>query len=379
MRFQTAIILFYASIGVKEGRPFRFIFPNMIRMESKPTRPEVRKHWSSNRWLLTPILFLTCSCSLPSWWGWPPWVGLGFVPKNLPRLRYCGGRRAHGQARKGGCRQSQTNVGVTGKTASKPKRSSRAKGVPRIRPERPLRSRPRRVRARESPKLPKQGPAKKTPRKAVRKKESPNDEMRSHGSCFSLFWSGCRCSFRNGQPESLLADGVLCMTGSFVAGVLTLLQAIDSPDHEVSYVFGGWIIDSFPRGVGIEFRADLMAALITLIVLGVVCALRFMQSSGRARDTGKEHFSSPFPSPNNRTGRDLHDRGCLQLLLIEVAALTGYGLIAMGGNGRCSHFQLRILGTIGASLYLLGVGTSTSRPVRSIWLESMKSLLPVTL
>ena len=53
--------------------------------------------------------------------------------------------------------------------------------------------------------------------------------------------------------------GVLCMTGSFVAGVLTLLQAIDSPDHEVSYVFGGWIIDSFPRGVGIEFRADLMA------------------------------------------------------------------------------------------------------------------------
>ena len=44
-------------------------------------------------------------------------------------------------------------------------------------------------------------------------------------------------------------------------------------------------------------------------------------------------------------------------VLIEVAALTGYGLIAMGSNrAAAATFNYLILGTIGASLYLLGVG-----------------------
>ena len=42
---------------------------------------------------------------------------------------------------------------------------------------------------------------------------------------------------------------------------------------------------------------------------------------------------------------------------IEVAALTGYGLIAMGNKrAAAATFNYVILGTIGASLYLLGVG-----------------------
>ena len=44
-------------------------------------------------------------------------------------------------------------------------------------------------------------------------------------------------------------------------------------------------------------------------------------------------------------------------VLIEVAALTGYGLIAIGSNrAAAATFNYLILGTIGASLYLLGVG-----------------------
>ena len=37
----------------------------------------------------------------------------------------------------------------------------------------------------------------------------------------------------------------------------TLRQAMSSSEHEVSYLLGGWTFDLFPRGVGIEFRADL--------------------------------------------------------------------------------------------------------------------------
>ena len=55
---------------------------------------------------------------------------------------------------------------------------------------------------------------------------------------------------------------VLSMAGAFWAGVETLRQAMHSANHEVSYILGGWTLDFFPRGVGIEFRADLLASLI---------------------------------------------------------------------------------------------------------------------
>ena len=29
---------------------------------------------------------------------------------------------------------------------------------------------------------------------------------------------------------------------------------MNSPEHEVSYILGGWTLDLFPRGVGIEFQ-----------------------------------------------------------------------------------------------------------------------------
>ena len=62
---------------------------------------------------------------------------------------------------------------------------------------------------------------------------------------------------------------VLSMAGATWAGVETLLQAVASPQAEVSYILGGWTLDLFPRGVGIEFRADLLGGLIALVVLGV--------------------------------------------------------------------------------------------------------------
>ena len=62
---------------------------------------------------------------------------------------------------------------------------------------------------------------------------------------------------------------VLSMAGATWAGIETLLQAISSPHAEISYILGGWTLDLFPRGVGIEFRADLLGGLIALVVLGV--------------------------------------------------------------------------------------------------------------
>jgi len=177
---------------------------------------------------------------------------------------------------------------------------------------------------------------------------------------FPLFGAVAAALFGMGNRKVCWPIGVLCMTGSFVAGVFTLLQAIDSPDHEVSYVFGGWIIDSFPRGVGIEFRADLMAALITLIVLGVgLCVAVYAKLPVEQETPGKEHFFYPLflLQITGLAGICMTGDAFNLYVLIEVAALTGYGLIAMGGKrAAAATFNYVILGTIGASLYLLGVG-----------------------
>jgi multicomponent Na+:H+ antiporter subunit D len=153
---------------------------------------------------------------------------------------------------------------------------------------------------------------------------------------------------------------VLSMVGACWAGIQTLLQAIKSPKHEVSYLLGGWTLDLFPRGVGIEFRADLLAALIALVVLGVGLIVTIYSKIPVEKETpNKEtiYYSLMLLQITGLAGICLTGDAFNLYVLIEVAALTGYGLIAIGSNrAAAATFNYLILGTIGASLYLLGVG-----------------------
>jgi multicomponent Na+:H+ antiporter subunit D len=153
---------------------------------------------------------------------------------------------------------------------------------------------------------------------------------------------------------------VLAMAGACWAGVETLMQAIGSRSHEVSYILGGWTLDSYPRGVGIEFRADLLGALITLIVLGVgllVAIYSKLPVKEELDGKGPLFYSLFLLQVTGLAGICLTGDAFNLYVLIEVAALTGYGLIAMGSNrAAAATFNYVILGTIGASLYLLGVG-----------------------
>ena len=153
---------------------------------------------------------------------------------------------------------------------------------------------------------------------------------------------------------------ILSMVFSVWASVHTLFQAIESPIHEISYILGGWSLDLFPRGVGIEFRADLLGALITLVVTGVGLIVTLYSKVPVQRETpGKEpmFYALFILQIAGLAGIALTGDAFNLYVLIEVAALTGYGLIAMGTNrAAAATFNYIILGTIGASLYLLGVG-----------------------
>ena len=153
---------------------------------------------------------------------------------------------------------------------------------------------------------------------------------------------------------------ILSMVLSVWASVQTLLQAIQSPVHEISYILGGWSLDLFPRGVGIEFRADLLGGLITLVVTGVGLIVALYSKVPVQRETpGKEpmYYALFLLQIAGLAGIALTGDAFNLYVLIEVAALTGYGLIALGTNrAAAATFNYIILGTIGASLYLLGVG-----------------------
>jgi multicomponent Na+:H+ antiporter subunit D len=123
---------------------------------------------------------------------------------------------------------------------------------------------------------------------------------------------------------------------------------------EVRYVFSGWTVP-----LGIEWVADGLASII-LVLLSVLGLLGVV-------------FTGPT-SPKALGGRIVHYYTLILLLLsalvgivftrdlfnlfvfLEVAAISSYALVGVaGGRALFAAFRYLILGTLGASLYLLGV------------------------
>jgi multicomponent Na+:H+ antiporter subunit D len=123
---------------------------------------------------------------------------------------------------------------------------------------------------------------------------------------------------------------------------------------EVRYVFSGWAVP-----LGIEWVADGLASII-LVLLSALGLLGVM-------------FAGPT-TPNALGGRIVHFYTLILLLVsaltgivfagdlfnlfvfLEVAAISSYALVGVaGGRALFAAFRYLILGTLGASLYLLGV------------------------
>ena len=177
---------------------------------------------------------------------------------------------------------------------------------------------------------------------------------------FPLFGSVACAILGMGNKKICYPIAVLSMAGSLWGGIETLRQVIASEVHTVSYIFGGWTLDKYPRGVGIEFHADILGILITLVVLGVGLIVSIYSKLPVQDETPNKEplfYTLFLLQITGLAGICLTGDAFNLYVLIEVAALTGYGLIAMGSKrAAAATFNYVILGTIGASLYLLGVG-----------------------
>ncbi len=150
---------------------------------------------------------------------------------------------------------------------------------------------------------------------------------------------------------------VLCtLFASAVCAVMQLVQVVRG-GSALHYWLGGW-----KPPYGIEFVIDGINAPIILLVAGI----SFLTAL----------YSSPFEETAThdplRVNVYYTTLACLAIGLLgmastgdafnlyvfmEITALAGYGLIAAGeGKGPIAAFRYLLTGTIGASMYLLGVG-----------------------
>lgn len=149
-----------------------------------------------------------------------------------------------------------------------------------------------------------------------------------------------------------LPISVTVLAAMVLVSILNLHNVIHH--GEVRYVFSGWTVP-----LGIEWVADGLASVISMVLsalglLGVV-------------------FTIPT-SPKDLGGRIVHYYTLILLLIsaltgivfagdlfnlfvfLEVAAISSYALVGLaGGRALFAAFRYLILGTLGASLYLLGV------------------------
>ena len=146
---------------------------------------------------------------------------------------------------------------------------------------------------------------------------------------------------------------VLAMLGSFVACVITLQQIMGT--GTISYRLGGW-----PPPFGIEYVIDHFngLVLVTVSFVSLLAAIFAKQSVEQELPHKMVQFYTLFVLlVTGLLGMTVTGDAFNLYVLLEIAALTGYALIALGDNrALVAGFNYVILGTIGASFYLLGVG-----------------------
>ena len=183
---------------------------------------------------------------------------------------------------------------------------------------------------------------------------------------FFIFFSGWWVK-RAGFP---LAIGALSCCVLLSIGILNSVLSHGT----IEYWLGGW-----DPPWGIEYRVDHFNAIMLVLVsvLSLVAAVYAKKTVERELPGKSALFWSLFILLTTGllgiciTG-DLFNL----FVLLEVASLSGYALVAIGkGRATFASFRYLIIGTIGASFYLLGVGylyISTG----SLNMEDLRMLLP---
>ena len=160
-----------------------------------------------------------------------------------------------------------------------------------------------------------------------------------------------------------MRDHRVCLPITIFALVISLAAAVTAGLRAfaigpINYFIAGW---EEPLGIGIVLRIDAINGLI-IIAIAIVAVLTAIFSIRRIGDKDTEktpHFYILYLLLCvGLFGITITGDAFNLFVLVEVSALTSYGLVAIGSSRRCkmAAFHYLIMGTVGASFYLLGVG-----------------------
>jgi len=146
---------------------------------------------------------------------------------------------------------------------------------------------------------------------------------------------------------------LVAVLASAVISALVLPQAVEAP---LSYHFGNW-----PPPIGIEYRVDavngLLALLISMMALVIVPWMR--QSVNQEVPQRQGPFYALFLlAMSGLMGITLTGDAFNVFVFLEISSLSTYALVAHGARrgALLSAFRYLIMGTLGATFYLIGVG-----------------------
>jgi multicomponent Na+:H+ antiporter subunit D len=140
----------------------------------------------------------------------------------------------------------------------------------------------------------------------------------------------------------------------FIAGGLLWQVLTDGP---ISYHLGGWA-----PPWGIEYRVDLLNAFILVLVsiIGAVTIPFAYRSIAFELEEKKQawFYCMYLLSLTGLLGIAVTGDAFNAFVFLEISSLSSYVLIALGSDRRAllSAFQYLIMGTIGATFYIIGVG-----------------------
>ena len=148
----------------------------------------------------------------------------------------------------------------------------------------------------------------------------------------------------------------LAASWSVFAGTLVLLGRVLT-EGTVSYSLGGW-----PAPLGITYRIDELNAYFLVIVSGIAAVVSVPGRLTSPAEVGR-HRLGFFHSVyllclTGLLGIAITGDAFNLYVLLEVASLATYSLVAMGRDrrARLAGFRYLVLGSIGATFVLLGIG-----------------------
>ena len=163
------------------------------------------------------------------------------------------------------------------------------------------------------------------------------------------------CFLLGGKRTLVWALSTLVAWSAFAIAITLWTQVRDG--DIIVYAFGGWVAPW-----GIEYVVDQLDVLILLIVSGIAAVvLPYCRSSvEREIPAGQQglFFTSILLCLAGLLGITITGDAFNLFVFLEISSLSTYSLISLGRDRRAltASFQYLIMGTIGATFILIGVG-----------------------